>query len=198
MKKLIFTIIFASLFSIPGANAQGEPFIGEVRIFAGTFAPRGWAFCDGQLLSIAQNTALFSLLGTTYGGDGRNNFALPDLRGRVPVQQGSGPGLTFRSLGEEFGTENSTLTQANLPAHTHGLSVKAVSEAGNTNAPEGNYPANSSLFDNEYRSTGTEVNMKAQNTSTTNGAQNSAVNNLQPSITVNYIIAIEGLFPTRS
>ena len=99
---------------------MSEPFIAEIRIFAGNFAPRGWAFCNGQLLPIAQNTALFSLTGTTYGGDGRSTFGLPDLRGRAPLHPGRGPGLTDRRLGEKGGAATVTLTEAQMPAHGHG------------------------------------------------------------------------------
>src|SRR5215207_9632471 len=100
---------------------MSEPFIGEIRMFGGNFAPRGWAFCEGQLLSIAQNTALFSILGTTYGGNGTTTFALPDLRGRVPIQPGQGPGLSPYTLGQMSGQENVTLLITNIPAHTHTL-----------------------------------------------------------------------------
>src|SRR6187200_2070228 len=106
---------------------MSEPFIGEIMLFAGNFAPRGWAFCNGQLLSIAQNTALFSLLGTTYGGDGQTTFALPNFQGRFPMHWGNGSGLSLRTLGEVSGTESTTLTINNLPAHTHPLSLGAVS-----------------------------------------------------------------------
>src|SRR5512140_216933 len=117
---------------------MSTPFIGEIVMFAGNFAPRSWALCNGQLLPIAQNTALFSILGTTYGGDGRTTFALPDLRGRVPVHPGQGPGLSNYVLGEMAGTENTTLLINNMPAHNHTLN--AVSDAGDTAAPAGALP----------------------------------------------------------
>ncbi|MBD3756388.1 MAG: phage tail protein, partial [Gammaproteobacteria bacterium] len=98
---------------------MSEPFVGEIRMFAGNFAPRGWAFCDGQLLAVSQNDALFSLLGTIYGGDGRTTFGLPDMRGRIPVHQGSGPGLSPRRLGSKSGAETETLTVNQMPSHTH-------------------------------------------------------------------------------
>jgi len=100
-----------------------DPFIGEIIMFAGNFAPRGWAFCDGQLLPISQNSALFSILGTTYGGDGRTTFALPDLRGRVPIHAGSGPGLSYRNLGAKEGQEEMSLTVSQIPSHTHSNSI---------------------------------------------------------------------------
>ena len=107
---------------------MSEPFIAEIRIFAGNFAPRGWAFCDGQLLQISQNTALFSLVGTTYGGDGRTTFGLPNLKGRAPMHAGGGPDLTERRLGQSGGAETVTLTEADMPTHTH--TMKASSELG--------------------------------------------------------------------
>ena len=102
---------------------MADPFIAEIRIFAGNFAPRGWAFCNGQLLPISQNTALFSLVGTTYGGDGRTTFGLPNLQGRVPMHPGNGPGLTARQLGESGGVETVTLAESQMPTHTHGLNA---------------------------------------------------------------------------
>ena len=114
------------------------PFIGEIKMVASNFAPRGWAFCDGQLLPIAQNTALFSILGTTYGGDGRTTFALPDLRGRLAMHAGTGPGLTSRRLGAKGGVEIVTLTTNEIPAHNH--TVACVSANGNQAAPAGNLP----------------------------------------------------------
>src|SRR6476660_7370238 len=134
---------------------MSEPFLAEVILFAGNFAPRGYAFCQGQILSIAQNTALFSLLGTTFGGNGQTTFALPDLRGRVPMGQGQGPGLTDRVLGELSGQETVTLISNEIPAHNHALN--AVSEAGDASAPAGAYLANTGALDKEYKATGTVV-----------------------------------------
>src|SRR3954470_22596670 len=116
-----------------------DPFIGQIILFAGNFAPKGWAFCSGQLLSIAQNSALFSLLGTTYGGNGQTTFALPDLRSRVPIHAGQGPGLTNYVQGEQTGVENVTLTTPQLPAHTH--AVNGVASGGNQASPAGGSPA---------------------------------------------------------
>src|SRR5450631_4459450 len=114
-----------------------DPLLASIIIFASNFPPKGWAFCNAQILSIAQNTALFSLLGTTYGGDGITTFALPDLRGRLPVQAGQGPGLSNYDLGQSGGSESTTLLLSNLPQHNH--SLNAVSEAGSTSAPAGAY-----------------------------------------------------------
>ena len=121
------------------AEAAYEPFIGEIMLFAGNFAPRNWALCNGQILSIAQNTALFSILGTTYGGNGQTTFALPDLRGRVPIHAGQGPGLTNRTLGENGGEEAHVLTSAEMPMHTHGAVV--TSSNGTSASPAGLLPA---------------------------------------------------------
>src|SRR5215831_4079907 len=116
---------------------MSEPFLGEIRMFGGNFAPRGWALCQGQLLSIAQNTALFSILGTTYGGNGQTTFALPGLRGRYPMQQGQGPGLSPRSLGEQGGSQTVTLLTNQMPAHTH--SHLASAAQGDQVTPDGNF-----------------------------------------------------------
>ena len=114
-----------------------DPFVAEIRIFPFNFAPKGWAWCDGQLLPLSQNTALFSLLGTTYGGDGKSNFALPDLQGRAPMHPGQGPGLSLHSLGEAFGTETVTLLESEIPAHPHGLRGNTI-DLGDTNTPSPN------------------------------------------------------------
>ena len=132
-----------------------DPLLASIILFAGNFAPRGFYLCQGQILSIAQNTALFSLLGTTYGGDGRTTFALPDLRGRVPVGQGQGPGLSNYDLGEVSGTESTTLLVTNLPQHNHPLI--ATSEAGSTSDPTGAFLGNTGALDKEYNTSGTHV-----------------------------------------
>lgn len=182
---------------------MSEPFIAEIRIFAGNFAPRGWAFCNGQLLPISQNTALFSILGTTYGGDGRTSFGLPDLRGRVAMHQGTGPGLTNRRLGERGGSETTVLTQAQLPAHTHAATsvANAVGPAGNSNDAIGNFWADDfGVSSGTYHSgpaTG-QMNAGAVTTTIANTGGGQAFNNMQPFLTVNYIIALVGIFPSRN
>lgn len=195
MKKITFILMLILLGGINTANAQ-DPFIAEIRMFAGNFAPRGWAFCEGQLLPISANTALFSLIGTTYGGDGRTNFALPDLRGRVPVGVGTGPGLSPTRLGELSGSENATLTTANLPSHTH--SVTATTAAGTSNTPGGNVPAGTGLFDNEYAvpTDGSATTMHPSMIGNTGGSQSFSIE--QPSLGMHYIIAIFGVFPSRN
>jgi len=161
-------------------------------MFAGNFAPRGWAKCEGQLLAINQYNALFSILGTRYGGDGHTTFALPDLRGRVAIGSGTGPGLTPRSLSQRSGSETNMLTVANLPAHNH--SINAVTADGNTSVPGGNLPAGTKLLDKEYSDATATTTMNATMVSSTGGGQ--AVNNMQPYLTVTYIIALQGIYPT--
>jgi len=172
---------------------MSEPFIAEIRIFAGNFAPRGWAFCDGQLLPISQNTALFSLIGTTYGGDGRTTTALPNLQGRAPMHPGRGPGLTARRLGERGGADTVTLSEAQMPAHTHLLQATAV--PGNDNDPPGGYYA-ASAGANVYGTPGTLVSMAGPALDAAGGGQ--PHNNMQPFLTLNFIIALVGLYPSRS
>lgn len=171
---------------------MSEPFVAEIRIFAGNFAPRGWAACNGQLLPIAQNTALFSLVGTIYGGDGRTVFGLPNLQGRAPMHPGRGPGLTFRRIGESGGTETVTLSEAQMPAHSH--SVSAGLEA-QSSTPDGNYlgqPESVMI----YHTPVTPDATLAGTQSATGGSQ--AHNNMQPYLVLNFIIALVGLFPSRS
>jgi microcystin-dependent protein len=171
-----------------------EPFLAEIFMGGMNFAPRGYATCAGQILSIAQNTALFSLLGTTFGGNGQTTFALPDIRGRVPMGEGQGPGLTARTLGEAGGEETITLTSSQMPTHSHVL--KAVSEAGDTSAPEGAYMANTGALDKEYKSTGTVVAMNPSAIGGTGGSQ--PHDNVPPYLVLTFYIATQGLFPSRN
>ena len=172
---------------------MSEPFVGEIRMFAGNFAPRGWALCDGQLLAISQNDALFSLLGTIYGGDGRTTFALPDMRGRVPIHTGHGPGLSNRRLGAKTGTEFITLTANHLPSHSH--AVMASSDIGNAPNPEDNTLAAATSIDpyisNETPSTALNANAVAS------VGGNRRHTNLMPFLCVNFIIALFGIYPSR-
>ncbi|MBA4175050.1 MAG: phage tail protein [Leptothrix sp. (in: Bacteria)] len=172
---------------------MSEPFIGEVRVFAGSFAPRNWAFCDGQLLPIAQNQALFSILGTTYGGDGRTNFALPDLRGRMPTHAGQGPGLTPHTLGERSGQPAVTLTAAQMPSHTHTL--RAADGGATTGTPGPGVAMAATAGAKVYRAASNLVATAAPLAST-GGAQ--AHENRQPFLGVNFIIALFGIFPSRN
>ena len=171
-----------------------ESFIASIILFGGDFAPRSWAFCNGQLLPIAQNTALFSILGTTYGGNGQTTFALPDLRGRVPLHAGQGPGLSDYSLGQSGGSEATTLLTTNMPAHSH--SLNAVSETGNVGAPVGASLAATGALDPEYRVGGTPVGMAASSIGAAGGGQ--PFNNEQPYLALNYIICLEGIYPSRN
>jgi microcystin-dependent protein len=177
---------------------MSEPFIAEIRIFAGNFAPRSWAFCNGQLLPIAQNTALFSLIGTTYGGDGRSTTALPDLQGRSVMHPGRGPGLTSRRLGERGGTEEVTLTESQMPNHSH-TQLASSEETEFDGTPD---PANAVTGVVEggkgiYAAPSTSPSPLASDAvANTGGTQ--PHNNLQPFIAINYIIALQGLYPSRS
>ncbi|GJM23365.1 MAG: tail Collar domain-containing protein [Planctomycetota bacterium] len=173
------------------ARFGNDPFIGEVALFAGNFPPRGWAFCDGQLLSIPQNSALFSILGTTYGGDGRSTFALPDLRGRVAVHPGTGPGLTTRKLGQRLGSEATHITIAQMPTHSHNL--RAFSKAGTNDSPAGDVLANAGT--RFYSPETPNVDMNGTAISNAGGGQSLSL--LQPSLGLNYIIALQGTFPAR-
>ena len=177
-----------------------EPYIGEISMFAGNFPIRGYAFCQGQLLSIAQNTALFSILGTTYGGNGQTTFALPDLRGRAPIGQGQGSGLSPQTLGQMAGSETVTLLSTQMPAHTHTATVtpRGVSDAGNTAVPTGAYPANTGALDKEYNTSGTLVNMGAATVTVDAAGGSQPHNNMTPYLVIYFLIALEGLFPSRN
>lgn len=175
---------------------MSEPFIAQIMMFGGNFAPRGWALCNGQILSIAQNTALFSLLGTTYGGNGQTTFALPDLRSRVPVHPGQGPGLSSYSLGQAGGSESVTLLQSNLPAAPP-LQVNANAESTSSKAA-GNFPAALSTgFGYAPTTDGTKLNVGVV-TGGLAGGNSIPVSILQPYLAVNFIIALEGIFPSRN
>lgn len=183
------------------------PFIGSVMLFAGNFAPQGWAFCDGQLLSVAQNSALFAILGTTYGGNGRDSFALPDLRGRVPVHSGQGVGLSNYTLGESRGSETNTLFYGNMPAHTHPVSASMSANSGN--ATQSSATPNASVatpgtqdgrdFIPSFGFNTTKPDTPLNGLSITLGSAGGSqpVNNIQPSLGLNYIICLEGFIPSR-
>ncbi|USX27192.1 tail fiber protein [Oxalobacteraceae bacterium OTU3CINTB1] len=172
---------------------MSDPFIAEIRMFSGNFAPSGWALCNGQFLPISQNTALFALLGTAYGGDGKNNFALPDLRQRLPLGTGDGPGLTPRDLGERSGSASVSLQTPQLPSHGHQL--RATSQAATSTSPAGNLPAGVSSPTPPYRAPSNLAPMAANPLSVAGGGQ--PHNNLQPYLEVNFIIATQGIFPAR-
>ena len=171
---------------------MSDPFIGEIKMFAGNFAPRNYAFCDGQLLPIAQNTALFSLLGTMYGGNGQTTFALPDLRSRVPIGQGQGPGLSPRSIGETVGSPTVTLLASELPLHGH--AQQASTSAATAAAGPSGAPAAATV--NLYATGNPDTAMAASAVAASGG--NQPHNNMAPSLAVNFIIALIGVFPSRN
>jgi len=172
---------------------MSEPFVGEIRMFAGTFAPRGWALCDGQLLAISQNDALFSLLGTIYGGDGRTTFGLPDLRGRVPVHMGQGPGLSNYGVGVKGGAENVTLIANQLPSHSHTL--QAASDVAGSKSAQGNLLGRSTNID-LYTGDSPDGTLASAAVSNSGGSQSHG--NLMPFLCVNFIIALFGIYPSRT
>ena len=173
---------------------MSDPFVGEIRIFAGNFAPRSWALCDGQLLAINQNDALFSLLGTTYGGDGRTTFALPDMRGRVNLKYGNAaPGLSSYRLGEKGGTENETITTNTMASHTHTLLGSDGDAAANT--AENNVLANTATF-NLYGNTGNFSQLKSSAIANSGGGQSHT--NMMPFLCINHIICLYGVYPSRN
>jgi microcystin-dependent protein len=170
-----------------------DPFVAEIRIFPFNFAPKGWAFCDGQILPLSQNTALFSLLGTTYGGDGKSNFALPDMQGNVPMHPGQGPGLSLHDLGETGGSETVSLLESEIPGHSHSL-VVSLSD-GLFTQPAGQ------LF-----AQGVGINIWGTNAPNVQFSDNALApaggdqphNNLQPYLTLNFCIALQGVYPPRT
>jgi microcystin-dependent protein len=172
-------------------RAMADPFVAEIRILTTNFAPRGWAFCHGQLLPISQNTALFSLLGTTYGGDGKSNFALPNLQGRAPMHPGQGPGLALHDLGEVNGAETVTLTPAQMPSHTHQLTA-------DSGAPTTGNPTNAVLASPAaLRKYSAALDLeKMAPVGAAGGSQ--PHNNRQPYLTLNFCIALQGVFPPRN
>jgi microcystin-dependent protein len=176
---------------------MAEPFIGEIRIFSGNFAPLGWALCQGQLLPISQNTALFSIVGTMYGGDGVQTFALPDLRGRAVLGVGQAPGLSPYTQGQAGGAEKQTLTAAQLPTHSHPVTA---TETPSTTSPKGAVPANTQgptpgAAPKVYGATPDGTTMNSAMIGNTGGNQPFSI--LQPYLVINYIIALQGIFPSR-
>lgn len=172
---------------------MSEPFVGEIRMFAGNFAPRGWAFCDGQLLAVSQNDALFSLFGTIYGGDGRTTFGLPDLRGRIPLHQGSGPGLSPRRLGSKGGEEKVTLTTNQLASHSHDLNANTAAATGS--APQGKVMATPAPL-RLYRDAAQDTNLASSSLTNAGGSQPHT--NLMPTLCIHFIVALFGIYPSRN
>lgn len=176
---------------------MSEPFVGEIRMFAGNFAPKAWAYCDGQLLAISQNDALFSLFGTLYGGDGRTTFGIPDLRGRIPIHQGTGPGLTPRPLGAKFGEENVTLTTNQMPSHTH--TAQASNNAADSTTLSGKVLAKGvDTNDNFYVDSAGITPAALINGVVSNTGGSRPHTNMMPSLAVHFIVALFGIYPSRN
>jgi microcystin-dependent protein len=173
---------------------MADPFVAEIRIFPFNFAPKGWAFCDGQLLPLSQNTALFSLLGTTYGGDGKSNFALPNMQGNVPMHPAQGPGLSLHDLGETGGSETVTLLQSEIPAHSHAM--RAVIDPAEVQSPAPDRSLARSAPGFAYDPNTPNAIMANQTLAPAGGDQ--PHNNLMPYLTLNFNIALQGVFPPRT
>jgi len=176
-----------------------EPFLAMIVGFGGNFAPRGWALCEGQILPIAQNQALFSLLGTTYGGDGRTSFSLPDLRGRIPMQAGTGPGLQTIRLGEKGGNQTTTLTLQNMPSHNHVAAFNLGAGVGNVGTGTGGYVAANSLGETIFTTNAPNGSAAlGASISVGNNGGNTAFSNRSPYLGINMLIALQGTFPSRN
>jgi len=176
---------------------MADPFVAEIRIYPFNFAPKGWAWCDGQLLPLSQNTALFSLLGTTYGGNGKSNFALPDLQGRAAMKPGQGPGLSLHDLGETGGSETVTLLESELPSHSHAL--RAINTPANVKVPSPAVTLSRSVGGSIYQTATpipNAVTMADEMIAPAGGDQ--PHNNLQPYLTFYFCIALQGVFPPRT
>jgi microcystin-dependent protein len=171
-----------------------DPFVAEIRIFPFNFAPKGWAFCDGQLLPLSQNTALFSLLGTTYGGDGKSNFALPDMQGNAPMHPGQGPGLSLHDLGETGGSDTVTLLDSEMPAHSHAF--MASNADSNSQGPAQSLLAGGVGGISMYAVPGAQAQLNPNVLAPAGG--NQPHNNLQPYLTLNFCIALQGVYPPRT
>jgi microcystin-dependent protein len=204
-KKLVAAVVTLSLsvsalLAVPsGARAGDGDYIGEIMLFAGTFCPRYYQECDGRLLPIAQYQALFALVSTTYGGNGQTTFALPDLRGRVPIGQGQGAGLTYRNQGELAGTENETLLSSQMPQHNHTVTINqpASTTAATKGTPENNIPAVPERSVAAYTDAAADKYMRAPSVSVGISGSNQPHNNMQPYLTLRYCIATDGIFPSR-
>lgn len=176
---------------------MSEPFIGEIRMFAGNFAPKNWSFCDGQILAISQNDALFSLIGAYYGGNGRTSFALPDMRGRIPVHQGKGPGLTKRIIGSRYGSETERLNASHIPNHHH--TFNATTDIADSSYPTDNVLAAQNDGDKLYAPKAedqSKFESLHDNTISYTGG-NKSHSNMMPSLCINFIIAMHGIYPNR-
>lgn len=173
-----------------------DPFVAEIRIFPFNFAPKGWAFCDGQILPLSQNTALFSLLGTTYGGDGKSNFALPNMQGSVPMHPGQGPGLSLHDLGETGGSDTVNLLESEIPSHSHSLMASA--QPATRTGPAGNTLARVSTGATPYLAPAGAPLVSFSNNAIAPAGGDQPHNNLQPYLTLNFCIALQGVYPPRT
>ncbi len=171
-----------------------DPFVAEIRIFPFNFAPKGWAFCDGQILPLSQNTALFSLLGTTYGGDGKSNFALPNMQGNAPMHPGQGPGLSLHDLGETGGRDTVTLLESEIPSHSHALRADTA-DAADTNIPS---PTASFALSTGGALYQTSANTQLAGQALAPAGGDQPHNNMQPYLTLNFCIALQGVYPPRT
>jgi microcystin-dependent protein len=174
---------------------MADPFVAEIRIYPFNFAPKGWAFCDGQILPLSQNTALFSLLGTTYGGDGKSNFALPNMQGNAPMHPGQGPGLSLHDLGETGGSDTVTLLQSEMPAHSHNLGASV--RDGTVRSPGGQLVAKG-VGVNMYAPAASAPLVQFSTNVVTPAGGDQPHNNLMPYLTLNFCIAMQGVFPPRT
>jgi microcystin-dependent protein len=175
---------------------MADPFVAEIRIFPFNFPPKGWAWCDGQLMPLSQNTALFSLLGTTYGGDGKSNFALPDLQGRAPIHPGQGPGLSLHDLGEEGGSETMTLLESEIPSHSH--TMMASIQPGEDAAPNPGEALARSVGASLYQTTVNANLVQLSPSAFTPAGGDQPHNNMMPYLTFYFCIALQGVFPPRT
>jgi microcystin-dependent protein len=173
-----------------------DPFVAEIRIFPFNFPPKGWAFCDGQILPLSQNTALFSLLGTTYGGDGKSNFALPNMQGNAPMHPGQGPGLSLHDLGETGGSETVTLLESEMPSHAHLIEAKGTPPPANAGAPDPSAVLARSSGGTAYTAAANLGQMNANMIAPAGGDQ--PHNNMMPYLTLNFCIALQGVYPPRT
>ena len=196
MKNFTLSLVMMAMMASPSiAKAQAtEPFLGQIAFVPYNFVPKNWAACNGQLLPISQNQALFALLGTTYGGNGTTTFALPDMRGRVLVHEGQAPGgSTNYTMGQTGGSESVTLQISQMPAHSH--TVNAVTSDGNQNTPTNTLPADTKMLDKEYSDATANTTMKATMINPSGGSQ--AHENRPPFVTLKCIIALQGIFPSQ-
>jgi microcystin-dependent protein len=173
-----------------------DPFVAEIRIFPFNFAPKGWAFCDGQILPLSQNTALFSLLGTTYGGDGKSNFALPDMQGNAPMHPGQGPGLSLHDLGETGGSDTVSLLESEIPGHSH--TMMAFTAVGNRLTPQANSISRETGANTYLTNSPQPVTVNMSDSAVAPAGGDQPHNNLQPYLTLNFCIALQGVYPPRT